>query len=87
MEEMVWARASGRGTVAAYNVHYRAFVPEFKDDLPYVFALAQLEEGPMFGTTIQDVDPKNVYVGMPVRISYDDRVEDLGVVLPRFRTA
>ena len=47
-----WREASGRGKVFSYNVHHRAFDPAFKSDLPYVYALIELEEGPMFGTNI-----------------------------------
>ncbi len=84
MGEMAWTEASGRGTVATYNVSYTAFHPGFKDDIPFVFAMVQLEEGPMFGSTIEDCKPEDVYVGMPVEVCYDD-VEDLGLTLPRLR--
>ena len=31
-----------------------------------------LEEGPMFGTNIIGCDPKEVYVGMPVEVVFED---------------
>lgn len=84
MEEMEWTEASGRGTVATFNIVYTAFHPGFRDEVPYVFAMVQLEEGPMFGTTIVGCQPEEVHVGMEVEVVYDD-VEDLGLTLPRLR--
>lgn len=84
MSEMEWVEVSGLGTVATFNIHYTAFNPAFKDDVPYVFALVQLDEGPMFGSTIEQVDPIQVHVGMRCEVIFDD-VEDLGMTLPRLR--
>ena len=85
MGEMEWASASGKGKVATFNIHYTAFNPAFKDDIPYAFALVQLAEGPMFGTSIVGCRPEEVYVGMDVEVCYDDDPEDLGLTLPRLR--
>lgn len=87
MGAMEWTEASGRGTIASYNVHYTAFHPGFREEVPYIFALVQLDEGPMFGSTLEDCTPEEVYVGMPVEICYDDETEDLGLTLPRLRPA
>jgi uncharacterized OB-fold protein len=84
MSEMQWVPTSGRGTVATFNIHYTAFNPAFKDDVPYVFAMVQLDEGPMFGSTIEECDPKDVFVGMSCEVIYDDQ-EELGFTLPRLR--
>ena len=84
MQEMEWTEASGRGTVATYNVHYTAFNPGFKDEVPYIFAMVQLDEGPMFGSTLEQCRPEDVYVGMPVEVCYED-VEELDLTLPRLR--
>jgi uncharacterized protein len=84
MGDMKWVEASGRATVATFNIHYTAFNPAFKDDIPYVFAMVQLDEGPMFGSTIEEVEPTAVFVGMRCSVMYDD-VDDLGMTLPRLR--
>jgi uncharacterized OB-fold protein len=86
MSEMKWVESSGLGTVATFNIHYTAFNPAFRDDVPYVFAMVQLDEGPMFGSTIEDVDPKDVSVGMRCAVMYDD-IADLDMTLPRLRPA
>ncbi len=80
-----WTKASGKGKVFAFNIHHIAFDPSFTDDLPYVYALVELDEGPLFGTNVVGCDPKDVYIGMPVEVTYEDITEEW--TLPKFRPA
>ena len=80
---MEWREASGRGTVFTFNIHRRQAHPAFP--VPYVVALIELEEGPMFGTNVVGCAPEDVRVGMPVEIVLNE-VED-GVILPQARPA
>ena len=83
MGNMEWVEASGRGKVFTFNIHHVAFNPVFKDDVPYVYALIELEEGPMFGTNIVGCEPGEVKVGMPVEVVFEDITEEF--TLPKFR--
>jgi len=78
---MKWEEASGRGKVFAFNIHRRAFNPAF--EVPYVVALVELEEGPMFGTNIVGCAPESVKIGMPVEVTFSDVGDD--VTLPLFK--
>jgi len=80
---MEWADASGRGRVFAFNIHNVAFDPVFKDDIPYVYALIELDEGPMFGSNIIGCDPSEVTIGMPVEVVFEDITEEY--TLPKFQ--
>jgi len=80
---MEWEEASGRGKVFAFNIHNVAFDPAFKDDIPYVYALIELEEGPMFGSNIIGCDPGEVRIGMQVEVVFEDITEEF--TLPKFR--
>ncbi|NWG76523.1 MAG: OB-fold domain-containing protein, partial [Rubrivivax sp.] len=64
-------------------IHNVAFDPSFKDDIPYVYALIELEEGPMFGSNIVGCDPNEVRIGMPVEVAFEDITEEF--TLPKFR--
>lgn len=64
--------ASGRGTVFTYATTHRLFHEGFEDDLPYTFALIELDEGPMFGSQLVDVDADDVEVGLRVSVSFRD---------------
>lgn len=80
---MQWEEASGRGRVFVFNVHHWAFDPAFADDIPYVYALIELAEGPMFGTNIL-ADPSEVTIGAPVEIVFE-KDRDSDVILPKAR--
>ncbi len=82
MGNMEWAESSGRGKIFAYNIHYRAFHPGFMNEMPYVYALIELDEGPMFGTMIVDVPLERVKHGAPVHVLYKDT--EGGFTLPNF---
>jgi hypothetical protein len=59
-----------------------AFDLGFKEDLPYVVALVDIEEGPRFLSNIRGCPPEEVEIGMPVALSWEDRN---GYRLPVFR--
>ena len=80
---MEWAKASGRGTVFAFNVSHRAFSPAFEHDLPYVYALIETEEGPMIGSNIIGCPAAEVKIGMPVEVVFENVAD--GFALPKFK--
>lgn len=82
-KDMSWQRASGRGTLFAFNVHHWAFHPGFRDDVPYTYAVIELEEGPLISSTIVGRQPTREDVGHPVEVVYEDHA-DAGFTLPRF---
>ncbi|MBI4332644.1 MAG: OB-fold domain-containing protein [Chloroflexi bacterium] len=84
-DNMEWAEASGRGSVFAFNIHYTVFDPAFNEDVPYVFALIELEEGPLFPSNIVGCAPEEVGIGMPVEVTFEDTIQ--GFTLPKFRPA
>jgi len=77
-----WREASGRATVYSFTVIRQNMARPFRDLIPYVVALVDLEEGPRLMTNIVDCDPAEVAVGAPVRVRFDEVVE--GVRLPFF---
>ena len=44
-DDLRWRPARGRGTVYSYSTVHRALLPGFEEDLPYVVAMIELEEG------------------------------------------
>ncbi len=82
-----WRRASGRGRIYSYAIHYRAWHPAWADEVPYISALVELEEGPRLYTNIVGVepDPQKVQCDMAVEVVFDDVTEE--VSLPKFQPA
>jgi len=62
--------ASGKGTVFSFVVHHAPKVPG--RTLPFVIALVELEEGVRMLGELRNIDPANVEIGMPVRVTYID---------------
>ena len=77
-----WQEASGRATVYSFTVIRQNMVRPFRDLIPYVVALVDLEEGPRLMTNIVGSDPGDVTVGAPVHVRFDEVTE--GVRLPFF---
>jgi hypothetical protein len=73
--------AAGTGTVYSYVVHRHPPVPGKK--LPIIVALVELAEGVRMLGELTGIEPSDVRIGMPVRVSFDSIAEDL--VLPSWR--
>jgi hypothetical protein len=76
-----WVEASGRGTVYSYTVIRQQYARPFRDWVPYVVALVDLEEGPRVMTNIVGCEPDAVRVGMAVRATFEAVSEEAGIAL------
>jgi uncharacterized OB-fold protein len=84
-EQIEWVRCSGRGTVYTFTVTYQNQAPGFRDELPYVLAYVELDEGVRMLTNIVACAPDAVRIGMPVEVVFDDATSS--VTLPKFKPA
>jgi uncharacterized OB-fold protein len=83
--DTAWVLSSGRGTVYTYTVTYQNQAPGFRDELPYVLAYVELDEGVRLLTNIVGCAPEDVRIGMPVAVTFDDVTPE--VTLPKFKPA
>ncbi len=74
--EFDWTDASGRGTIYSFTIVHRAPLESFKDDVPYVIAIVELEEGVRAMMNLRDVDPASVRIGMKVEIFFEPTTAD-----------
>jgi uncharacterized protein len=74
-----WAEASGRGTVHTYTIVRQYGAPPFKDELPYVVAVIELDEGVKMVGNVTDCPVDAVHVGMPVEAYAVAAAERVGV--------
>jgi hypothetical protein len=81
--EIEWVRASGRGTVYSFTVTHQNQAPGFRERLPYVLAVVELDCGVRLMTNVVDTPPASVRIGMPVEVVWEDVTEDIS--LPLFR--
>lgn len=78
---VAWEEASGRGTVYSFTVIRQNYVRPFRDLIPYVVGLIELEEGPRIMSNVIDCDPDDVQVGMAVRATFEVVSDDAGIAL------
>lgn len=81
-DAVTWAPSTGRGAIYSFTVARRPAGPAFKDDVPYVVALVQLDEGPRIMTRIIS-SPEAVRVGMPVEVIFQAASDEIS--LPYFK--
>ena len=80
-----WVKLSGRGTIFSYVVFRKAYHPAYEDEIPYVVAVIQLDEGPRMESNIIDADVNEIKIGMPVKLFFEDVTDEIS--LPRFKIA
>lgn len=74
-----WLECSGRGTVHTFTVVRQFGMKPFRDELPYVIAMIDLDEGPRMMGAITDVDPDTVAIGQPVEVHFVNAADDIGI--------
>lgn len=70
LADVRWERVSGSGTVYSFSIVSRPAMPDIK--VPYVVAIIALEEGPRILSTLIDVEPDAISIGMPVEVRFVD---------------
>jgi uncharacterized OB-fold protein len=83
--DLDWYAVSGRGTVFTFSIARQPTSAHFADDVPQLLAVVELDEGPRLTTTLVDVEPEQVTVGMAVEPVFDHGGD--GVTLLRYRPA
>jgi uncharacterized OB-fold protein len=80
-----WKPSSGYGHIFSMNRHEYAFHPGFKADVPYFYALVELDEGPLISSTFVGEQPTHPVadIGRRVRIVFEDH-PDKGFTVPRW---
>ncbi len=80
-----WIQSTGRGVLHTFAIVHRGPTPDFRDRVPYIAALVELENGVRIPTNLVEVepDPSVVKIGMEVEVVFEDL--DDKISLPKFR--
>jgi hypothetical protein len=78
-----WVKASGRGKVYSYTVVYSYQPTEFSEDVPYIVAVIDLQEGVRMMSNIVGCLPETVKCDMEVEVVFDDVTKE--ITLPKFK--
>jgi uncharacterized protein len=78
-----WLECSGRGSVHTFTVVRQFGMRPFRDELPYVVAMIELEEGPRMMGNVTGCDPDSVQIGLPVEVYFLRAADDVGIPMWR----
>ncbi|MFQ5852919.1 MAG: Zn-ribbon domain-containing OB-fold protein [Candidatus Binatia bacterium] len=81
--DMEWVPSSGKGTVWTFTVTRQNRDRSFREMVPYVLAYVELEEGVKMMTNIVECKPEEVFIGMPVEVTFEDVTREVSI--PKFR--
>jgi uncharacterized OB-fold protein len=78
-----WVESAGKGWVYAHTISYQPAHPGFNDDVPYVLAIIELDEGVRMNSNVINIAPEDVRIGMRVEVVWDDVTDEF--TLPKFQ--
>lgn len=67
---VTWHQASGNANLYTWSVIFNNDQPPFRDRVPYVAAIVDLEEGPRMMTNVVDTPFEDLRVGMALRVTW-----------------
>jgi uncharacterized protein len=82
-DRVEWRRATGRGKISSWVVVHQEGLPAFRNDLPYNAVQVELDEGVRLTGNVVGVQNRDLRVGLPVEVVFDD--VSANATLPRFR--
>lgn len=82
-QRLEWETLSGVGTVYSFSVVYRPAHPGMAQEVPYVVALVEIEDGVRLMTNLVECDPDKIEVGMEVEAVFEKLSDEIS--LPLFR--
>lgn len=69
-DTLVWEEASGKATVYSHTT-VESYAPSaFTDEVPFVIAIVQLDEGPRMMTNLIGAEPNAFHCGMAVQVDF-----------------
>ncbi len=74
-------RVSGKACVYSFTVSHVTAEPAWKDRVPYLTVVAELEEGPRIVAAADGIDLHSVAIGQALQIVTENRTEDFAFFL------
>lgn len=78
--QLDWAPVTGHGRVFAFTIVNQPAHPGFESEVPYAYAIVQLDEGVRMPTNIVECSLEDIQVDMPVTVVFDDLSADWTLV-------
>lgn len=81
-QRLAWQPLAGTGELFTYSVVHYAPLPGYADEVPYVLATVRLTEGPQMMTNLIGCDWREVRIGQPLELRWEERTG--GFLVPQF---
>ena len=80
--DFAWVESKGDGRIYSFVVYHRVYHPAFEQDVPYVVAIVELDEGPRLLSNIVGTPADGVRCDARVRVSFEEMRDDM--IIPKF---
>lgn len=77
--EPEWVEAKGTGRLHTFSVVHRTATPGFADEVPYVFGIVELDEGPRLTVNVVDTPLEELRCDLPVRVVFTRVTDELAL--------
>ena len=81
-EDLGWFKSTGFGTVYSFTIIHQVAHLGFESEVPYVYAIIDLDDGARMISNVVNIDPSAVEVGMRVQVTFDDVTSEISI--PKF---
>lgn len=78
-----WVVANGKGKVYTFAVFHQVYHKGFENDVPYITAVVELDEGPHILTNLVGCGIDQLTCDMPVEVTWEDISKEFS--LPKFK--
>lgn len=82
-KDLSWVEATGKGKIYSYTIVHSYQPTEFSEDVPYVIAIIDLDEGVRMMSNIVDYNPEEVRCDMNVEVVFEEVTDEF--TLPKFK--
>ena len=70
--DLEWVKVSGKARLHTFTVVTQPANPSFREDVPYIYAIVQLEEGPKMISNVIGCPVEEVKIDMPLETVFED---------------
>ena len=84
-DKLEWGAVSGKGRIYSFIIVRQPGNPAFNDDVPYIYALIQLDEGMRMNGNVKVDDVESVNIDDRVEVYFDKLSDD--IFLPQWQPA
>ena len=74
---LIWREVSGQGVLYTYTLARQPTAPHFADETPQQLAVVELDEGVRMTSTLVNVEPSDIVIGMRLHPYFDQVTDDV----------